>query len=189
MNSTLEYLLKVGKVVANPIEIALLDSIVDSILKECDKEFEHVIAITKYSKISREEAEIIENKIIEHLNEEYDRRSQEKLQRTLPSLKDHYDEGGTDNLEIRKRILNRALKEKKGKLSEMICATEVTTSQQEQTAAGSRSFSAVTESTNIDSHLEPPPLPPKPKKKIDEPKLSEKESELVLSDSPGKMID
>ena len=178
------YVLQAGKAVVNPLEIALLNSIVDSILEQCDKEFDNLLSMTKYTQISSKDAEIIINRIIDHLNDDYDKRSQETLKRTLPSLKDNYNEGGKDNLEIRKRILNRALQEKKAKLLQMICAKEQITTQQELPISGNVEPSVKSDRTNIETHADPPPPPSSPSNIIS----PSTESEILTGPLPGILL-
>jgi hypothetical protein len=87
----------------NPFELKELDEIVANLLEDCDK------AIDKHTEpLQKEQADAVERELFERLNNKYDEKAKKKLDREC--------EDEQDNIAVRKRILNRGLDARAGKI-------------------------------------------------------------------------
>jgi len=114
------------KALGNAIELSTLDDVVKSLLDECDSSINAVVASNispglSPRVLSVKDAELVEDEIFSRIHDAYNKRAQEKTGRTLTSLSDgSWLDDGKDNLEVRKRILNRGLVSRRGKIIEAL---------------------------------------------------------------------
>lgn len=99
----------IGSAISSASEKSDLDAINSKLLSECDSEMKTFIRDKE--SITLVEAETFERDLFERLNSEYDKKASKAVGRPVPAT---WNAGGQDNLEIRKRILNRSLDAKKG---------------------------------------------------------------------------
>jgi hypothetical protein len=107
-----------GETVANAVELATLDNIVDDLVESCDADLMTLAKSFEKDGVTAEAAEALESDLWIRYFQSYDKRAQKAVGRNLPTLPVDWSEG-KDNLQVRKRILGRNLDKRKG----FICST------------------------------------------------------------------
>jgi division protein CdvB (Snf7/Vps24/ESCRT-III family) len=102
------FLKSLAKAAGNAIDISHLDGIVEDLTKE----FDRCMSELSNSSIPLSEVSGKEEELIQRLLDDYDKR----LKKDGESVQPNWVEGGGSNNEVRKRMLNRNLQRKRGKV-------------------------------------------------------------------------